>query len=108
MEVNNYGNISLNVGFIQRTIKFSYQSYIYSSYSETNFIIGGDFMPNIFDMLLSFKEASQLWNLDDSTLRKAVASGKLVDGQDVKKFGKQWVITIEAMERTYGKQPNKK
>jgi hypothetical protein len=61
---------------------------------------------SVFDMLLSFKEASQLWNLDDSTLRKAVASGKLVDGQDVKKFGKQWVITIEAMEKNYGKQPN--
>lgn len=64
-------------------------------------------MSNIFDNLLSFKEASQLWNLDDSTLRKAVANGKLVDGQDVKKFGKQWIITIEAMERIYGKQPNK-
>lgn len=60
-------------------------------------------MSNIFDNLLSFKEASQLWNLDDSTLRKAVASGKLVDGKDVKKFGKQWIITIEAMERNYGK-----
>lgn len=65
-------------------------------------------MPNVFDNLLFFKEASQLWNLDDSTLRKAVANGKLVDGQDVKKFGKQWIITIEAMERIYGKQPNKK
>ncbi|MGN1411911.1 MAG: helix-turn-helix domain-containing protein [Oscillospiraceae bacterium] len=64
-------------------------------------------MSNIFDNLLSFKEASQLWNLDDSTLRKAVASGKLIDGQDVKKFGKQWIVTIEAMERVYGKQPNK-
>lgn len=62
-------------------------------------------MSNIFDNLLSFKEASQLWNLDDSTLRKAVANGKLIDGQDVKKFGKQWIITIEAMERVYGKQP---
>ena len=61
-------------------------------------------MSNIFDNLLSFKEASQLWNLDDSTLRKAVANGKLIDGQDVKKFGKQWIITIEAMERVYGKQ----
>lgn len=62
-------------------------------------------MSNIFDKLLSFKEASQLWGLDDSTLRKAVANGKLIDGQDVKKFGKQWVVTIEAMERTYGKLP---
>jgi len=62
-------------------------------------------MENVFDGLLSFKEASQLWNLDDSTLRKAVASGKIIEGKDAKKFGKQWVITIDAMERIYGKQP---
>lgn len=62
-------------------------------------------MSNIFDKLLSFKEASTLWNLDDSTLRKAVASGKLIEGEDVKKFGKQWVITTDAMEKIYGKRP---
>jgi hypothetical protein len=55
-----------------------------------------------FADLLSFREAAELWNIDDSTLRKAVASGKLVDGEDVKKFGKQWIITKEAMERLFG------
>lgn len=65
-------------------------------------------MSNIFDSLLSFKEASQIWNLDDSTLRKAVANGKFIDGKDVKKFGKQWIVTIEAMERIYGKKPENK
>ena len=28
--------------------------------------------------------------------------GKLVNGIDVCKFGKQWVVSIEAMKREYG------
>lgn len=61
-------------------------------------------MPTAFDGLLSFKEATDLWHLHESTLRKAVAYGKIVEGIDCKKFGKQWIITREAMEREYGKQ----
>ena len=30
---------------------------------------------------------------------------KLVEGLDVQKFGKQWVVTRSAMEREYGPQP---
>lgn len=59
---------------------------------------------NPFDGLMSFKEAANLWNIDDSTLRKAVINGKLIEGKDVKKFGKQWIITVDAMEKTFGKQ----
>ena len=40
--------------------------------------------------------------LNESTLRKAIAYGKLINGQDVCKFGKQWVISSEAMNREYG------
>lgn len=60
-------------------------------------------MSSPFDGLLSFKEAAQLWGLDDSTLRKAVSSGKIIENTDAKKFGKQWLITVEAMERIFGK-----
>lgn len=59
-------------------------------------------MLNRFDGLMSFKEASDKWNLNESTLRKAIQYGRFRNGIDVKKFGKQWVITIEAMEREYG------
>lgn len=55
-----------------------------------------------FDGLLSFGDATQLWGLNESTLRKAISYGKLQDGVDVQKFGKQWVITAEAMRREYG------
>lgn len=58
-----------------------------------------------FKGLMSFKEATDLWGLNESTLRKAVSYGKLIEDVDVKKFGKQWVITIGAMEREYGKRP---
>ena len=58
-----------------------------------------------FDGLLSFGDATALWGLSESTLRKAVAYRRLTDGLDVQKYGKQWLITRAAMEREYGPQP---
>jgi len=55
-----------------------------------------------FDRLLSFGDATALWGLNESTLRKAVSYRKLVEGIDVQKFGKQWVVTLDAMQREYG------
>ncbi len=55
-----------------------------------------------FDGLMAFSDATELWGLNESTLRKAITYGKLVNGVDVCKFGKQWVISAEAMEREYG------
>ena len=56
-----------------------------------------------FDGLMSFADASELWGLSESTLRKAVSYGKIVPGVDARKYGKQWVVTREAMSREYGK-----
>lgn len=61
-----------------------------------------------FSQLLAFGDATELWGLSESTLRKAVAYGKLVEGVDVKKFGKQWVVTSQAMTREYGPAPTPK
>ena len=58
-----------------------------------------------FDGLMSFGDATSLWCLNESTLRKAIAYGKLVNGVDVCKFGKQWVVSMEAMHREYGEPP---
>ena len=55
-----------------------------------------------FDGLMSFADATQLWGLNESTLRKAITYGKLVRGVDVCKFGKQWVVSVDAMKREYG------
>lgn len=55
-----------------------------------------------FDGLMAFSDATELWGLNESTLRKAISYGKLVNGVDVCKFGKQWVVSVEAMKREYG------
>lgn len=55
-----------------------------------------------FDGLMALSDATQFWKLSESTLRKAVSYGKLVKGIDICKFGKQWVVSIEAMKREYG------
>lgn len=56
-----------------------------------------------FDGLMAFSDATELWGLNESTLRKAIAYGKLVNGVDVYKFGKQWVVSIDSMQREYGR-----
>lgn len=58
-----------------------------------------------FSDLLSFTDATAIWGLNESTLRKAITYGKLRNGLDVMNFGKQWVITRSAMTREYGPPP---
>ncbi len=55
-----------------------------------------------FDGLMAFSDATALWGLNESTLRKAITYGKPVNGVDVCKFGKQWVVSVDAMKREYG------
>ena len=55
-----------------------------------------------FDGLMAFSDATELWGLNESTLRKAIIYGKLINGVDVCKFGKQWVVSVKAMKREYG------
>ena len=62
----------------------------------------GEEIDTPFDGLMAFSDATFLWNLNESTLRKAIAYGKLVNGVDVCKFGKQWIVSMEAMKREYG------
>lgn len=59
-------------------------------------------METPFDGLMAFSDATELWGLNESTLRKAISYGKLINGVDVCKFGKQWVVSIDAMKREYG------
>lgn len=55
-----------------------------------------------FDGLMAFSDATELWGLSESTLRKAISYGKLVAGVDARKYGKQWVVSRDAMFREYG------
>lgn len=63
-------------------------------------------MKNVFDDLYSLKDAAERWHLEESTIRKAILANRFHNGIEVKKFGKQWVISKEAMERVYGKLAN--
>lgn len=65
----------------------------------------GEEIETPFDGLMAFSDATTLWGLNESTLRKAITYGKLVNGVDVCKYGKQWVVSMEAMKREYG-EPN--
>jgi len=62
----------------------------------------GETVKTPFDGLMAFTDATKLWGLNESTLRKAIAYGKLINGVDACKYGKQWVISMEAMRREYG------
>ena len=66
----------------------------------------GQIVKTPFDGLMAFSDATFLWNLNESTLRKAIAYGKLINGVDVCKFGKQWIVSVDAMKREYG-EPKK-
>ena len=55
-----------------------------------------------FDDLMALSDATEIWHLNESTLRKAISYGKLINGIDVCKFGKQWIVSIKAMKREYG------
>lgn len=59
-----------------------------------------------FDGLISMSDATTIWGLNESTLRKAISYGKLKNGIDVCKYGKQWVVSVESMIREYG-EPSK-
>lgn len=67
----------------------------------------GETIDNSFNGLLAFSDASRIWDLNESTLRKALVYGKLKAGIDCCKYGKQWVITEKAMLREYGTPENR-
>lgn len=58
---------------------------------------------NSFENLISLKEASLMFGKDTSTLRRNIKNKKFIEGVDVKKFGKQWVFDVRALEREYKK-----
>jgi hypothetical protein len=67
----------------------------------------GERIETPFDGLMAFTDATVIWGLNESTLRKAIAYGKLVNGVDACKYGKQWVISADAMRREYGNPEEK-
>lgn len=58
--------------------------------------------PSIFDDLIAITEAAELWGTSISTIKRFIKEGKFIDGVDCKNFGRQWVITKDAMNRVFG------
>lgn len=52
-----------------------------------------------FEGLYSLGEAAEMLGVDASVLRNALRKGYFENGVEAKMFGKQWVITAEAIER---------
>lgn len=50
-------------------------------------------------------EATKMWGLSDSTIRRALHDGRF-EKDECKKVGRDWQITINAMKRLYG-EPKK-
>lgn len=63
---------------------------------------------NIYDMdprwqdLVSLADAAKMLNVDESTIRKAIARGAIKEGQECAKFGKQWVLHSSAIRALSG------
>jgi hypothetical protein len=62
----------------------------------------GENIESPFDGLMSLRDATEMWGLNESTLRRAIIYGRFLLGIDVCKFGKQWVISYKSMVREYG------
>ena len=59
-------------------------------------------MKGSFEGLYTFLEVAEIYGIDDSCLRKQVARNKFVIGEEVKKMGRTWIITEQAMIKSFG------
>ena len=63
----------------------------------------GETTSTAFTELISMKEATDKFGLNQSTIRKAIQAGRFKIGEDIFKFGKQWVLVSAAVDREYKK-----
>jgi hypothetical protein len=56
-------------------------------------------LTNIF----TASEAARLWQLDESTVKKACQQGRFTE-DEARKSGGTWMVTRAGMERVYGKE----
>lgn len=56
-----------------------------------------------FKGLYTFQDVAKIYNIDASTIRKQVQNHKFYDNE-IKKFGKTWIITEQAMIEHFGKE----
>ena len=60
-----------------------------------------NYLKKVFEKVMTFKEASEKYDVAVSTLRHRASDGRFEDG-DIRKSGKTWLVTKSAMDRIYG------
>ncbi|MGL5714355.1 MAG: hypothetical protein ACRCX2_15145 [Paraclostridium sp.] len=55
-----------------------------------------------FNGLYTFEEIAKIYQMHHSNLRKMVQYDKFIIGKEIKKFGKTWLITEEAVRNHFG------
>lgn len=61
-------------------------------------------MNNILEEVMTLKEASEVYNKADNTLRINIKQGKFNEGIDCRKSGGTWLILKSALDREYKKE----
>lgn len=56
-----------------------------------------------FNGLYTFEQVANIYNIDSSTIRKQVKASKF-SKNEIKKFGKTWIITEQAMKSHFGSE----
>lgn len=54
-----------------------------------------------FEGLYTLSDVACMYNIDQSTLRHNIGN-RFIDGEDVKKLGKTWIMREEALIREFG------
>ncbi len=55
-----------------------------------------------FKGLYTFEEIAKVYGMSHSNIRKMVQANKFVENKEIKKFGKTWIITEEAVRDHFG------
>lgn len=55
-----------------------------------------------FNGLYTFEEVAKIYGMSHSNIRKMVQADRFIENKEIKKFGKTWVITEEAVRKHFG------
>lgn len=61
-------------------------------------------MNDCINQVLTATEASRLWGLDESTVKRACQHGRF-ESHEYRSSGTVWLVLRSAVERLYGPQP---
>lgn len=54
-----------------------------------------------WQQLIDMSTAEKLYNRDKSSIKRAIQKGKIKEGVDCQKFGRDWVFLKENMDKIY-------